>query len=106
MAVYSSFDTNAFFRDASVPVTYKRAGTRFDVFGILDAPYQGVSIAEADFASERITLVLPTASMPTDSAPGDVVIYDCDSYKVREIQPDGTGITTLILETATDLDAP
>lgn len=106
MAVYSSFDTNAFFRDASVPLIYRRRKTRFDIFGIFDSPYQGVNIAEPEFASERITLVLPTESLPPEAAEGDKVIRGEDMYTVREIQPDGTGITTLVLEAATNLDAP
>jgi hypothetical protein len=106
MAVYNQFDTDAFFRDAAVWLIYKIGKTRHAIRGILDSPYQGVTIAEAEFASERITVVLPSESLPVEAAPGDKVIHECDTYTVQEIQPDGTGVTTLILETSTDLDEP
>ena len=106
MAVYNDIDTSAFFTDAAVYMTYKVGKTRYTIKGILDSPYHGVTIADAEFATERITLVLPSKSLPVDAAPGDKVIYECDAYTVQEIQPDGTGVTTLILEASTDLDAP
>jgi hypothetical protein len=106
MAVYSQTDTNAFFSDASTTATYKIGKTRFNVRGIFDSPYQGINIAEPEFASERVTFVLPSNGLPANAEPGDKFIYDCDTYTVREIQPDGTGVTTLVLEASTDLDAP
>lgn len=106
MAVYNQFDMDGFFQDTAVDVIYKIKNTRHAVRGILDSPYQGVAVAEPEFASERITLVLPSNSLPTEASPGDKVIYECDSYTVQEIQPDGTGVTALILEASTDLNAP
>jgi len=106
MAVYNQFDMDGFFQDTAVDVIYKINNTRHAVRGILDSPYQGVAVAEPEFASERITLVLASNSLPTEASSGDKVIHECDSYTVQEIQPDGTGVTTLILEASTDLDAP
>ncbi len=37
---------------------------------------------------------------------GDKIIDGQDIYTVREIQPDGTGVTVLVLEATTDLSAP
>jgi hypothetical protein len=53
-----------------------------------------------------MTLTIPSASMPKDSAEGDKIIDGQDIYTVREIQPDGTGVTVLVLEATTDLSAP
>ena len=106
MAVYNSTDVFALFSDAAVGVIYKRGKKRFDVRGILDSPYQGVNVAEVEFASDRITLTLPTAALPTGAAEGDVIIQDCNAYIVREMHPDGTGVTVLVLEETTDLEEP
>jgi hypothetical protein len=106
MAVYSQSDTNAFFSDASVVATYKVGKSRFNVRGIFDSPYQGVNVADSEFASERITFVIPSNNLPVNAEPGDKFVYDCDIYTVREIQPDGTGVTSLILEASTELDEP
>jgi hypothetical protein len=106
MAVYSNSEISAFFSDAAIDLTYRRGKTRFNVRGILDSPYQAVAVAEPEFASERMTLTIPSASLPKDSAEGDKIINGQNIYTVREIQPDGTGVTVLVLETATDLSAP
>jgi hypothetical protein len=106
MAVYSSSDIRAFFSDAATDLIYRRGKTRFNVRGILDSPYQAVAVVDPEFSSERIALTIPSASLPKESAEGDKIINGQDIYTVREIQPDGTGVTVLVLEATTDLSAP
>jgi hypothetical protein len=50
--------------------------------------------------------MLPTKALPIEPVEGDKVIIECQAYTVRNFKSDGTGITTLVLEESTELDAP
>ena len=42
--------------------------------------------------------ICTTADLPSGAAAGDAITVDGIAYTVRVIQPEGTGITTLVLE--------
>jgi hypothetical protein len=79
-----------------------------DVVLIFSAPYRVVPIGEAGMASDEPHALLPTASVPArPSAPDadSVLLFPAivaprmhRRYFVREVQPDGTGWTSLTLE--------
>jgi hypothetical protein len=80
------------------------------VAGIFDEPYAQSDIGSTGFASERPTFKLPTASVPPEwwarfSAEAfDVVDLQITVrdvlYQVVRHEPDGTGVSTLVLEMA------
>lgn len=85
-------------------VRYKNKGKQFQVTGIFDEPYQGVNIAEVEFASAAPIFTLPTASLPCKPVIGDILFFDDETYTVRNFRSDGTGMTVLQLEIATNLE--
>lgn len=61
---------------------------------IFDAAY--AEDFDIEGASPRLTCA--SADLPADLAHGDSAVVGSTTYKVRNIQPDGTGITVLVLE--------
>ena len=80
------------------------------VAGIFDQPYAQSDIGSAGFAAERPTFRLPSASVPPDwwsrfaGEAFDVVDVQITVrdvlYQVVRHEPDGTGMSTLVLERA------
>lgn len=104
--IASGWDFATMFSDAAIPFNYKNKRTTYRLKGIFDSNYIDVTAAEADMASETPVIMLPTKSLPATPEFGDKVIIECETYIVRNIKPDGTGVTLLILEATTDLDEP
>lgn len=84
-----------------------------EVQGIFDAGYELGQVGLMGSASARVTLTLPTASVPTEivdwfsffSAPKLPVDLTCTvrgvRYQVKEHEPDGTGMSVLVLSKET-----
>jgi hypothetical protein len=64
------------------------------VTGIFDAAYYEPL---GEVQGRQPMFMLPTASAPS-AAHGQTLVIGTTTYKVRGVQPDGTGVTTLILE--------
>jgi hypothetical protein len=77
---------------------YKNRKSRYKITGIFDEPYQGVDVAEVEFASATPMFTIPTAALPCRPEYGDLLLIDCEEYKVRNFKADGTGVTVLQLE--------
>lgn len=84
--------------DWGVGAIYKSANKRYSVQGIFDSDYQGVNIADVEFASTEPVFHFPTSSLPCRAAIGDLLYIAEDIYTVRNIENDGTGMTRLRLE--------
>ena len=80
------------------------------VAGIFDQPYVQSDIGSAGFAGERPTFRLPSASVPPawwsrfggeafDVVDVQITVRDV-LYQVVRHEPDGTGMSTLVLERA------
>ena len=80
------------------------------VAGIFDQPYAQSDIGSAGFAGERPTFRLPSASVPPawwssfaddafDVVDAQITVRDV-LYQVVRHEPDGTGMSTLVLERA------
>jgi hypothetical protein len=80
------FDTSEFAVDATV------AGVA--VKGIFDHQY----VEEFDITGEAPTLLCQTSQLPSGLSQGDTVSIGSTQYQVVGIQPDGTGLTLLVLE--------
>jgi len=88
------FDTDEFGISVIVSV-----GTVFEstINGIFDNEYFEVDTGQANISSSVPMLMCRTLDVD-DVIYGHKVTIDNNDYKVRDIQPDGTGITNLILE--------
>ena len=69
------------------------------VTGIFDATYVNASVGPYGMASTQPVLTLPTASLPEEYMGRRCTIGEVD-YKIVAHEPDGTGISRLILELA------
>ncbi|MFZ4623275.1 MAG: head-tail joining protein [Rhodoferax sp.] len=69
------------------------------VQAIFDAPYATGSVGGFGMASTQPTLTLPTASAPTDPV-GKTAVVNSVNYVVVAHEPDGTGVSRLLLEAA------
>ena len=85
-------DLAPFFSVDDFSVTATLAGVT--VTGIFDATYYEPL---GEVQGRQPMFMLPTASAPT-AAHGQTLVIGATTYKVRGVQPDGTGVTTLILE--------
>lgn len=88
-------DLTAFFADFGVPATLGGAS----VVGVYDNGYSLGGAGMLGVASTQPTLTLPTAQVPADPV-GQAVAVAVKSYLVAEHQPDGTGVSRLLLEAA------
>lgn len=81
--------------DFGVPVTQ---ASRIIGSGLFDRAYAGVGDIPVESYSPAVTC---RSADVAELEHGDSVTVDGSDYTIRSIQPDGTGITVLILEAAT-----
>ena len=70
------------------------------VTGIFDALYIQGLVGAAGIASTGPAYMLPTASVPANPV-GKALVVNGTTYSVAEHQPDGTGVSLLLLERTT-----
>lgn len=97
-----SDDTLSFFfstNDFATTATFAPfIGPEVTITGILDNPYLAADAGGiVEFSSTSPTFMTKTSDLP-DLAYGDTLEIGSTTYMIREIMPDGTGITTLALE--------
>jgi hypothetical protein len=83
---------------------YKSRRARVSLLGIFDSPHQGVNVAEVEFSSNTPVFTLPTKTLPCKPTIGDLLLFDKETYTIRNFRSDGTGMTTLQLEVATNYE--
>lgn len=88
-------DTAAFFADFGQPATV--GGQALDV--VLDNGYTLGAAGPFGMATTQPRITCATASLPANPV-GQACVVGGASYTVAEHQPDGTGISTLLLEVA------
>lgn len=71
-----------------------------EVAGIFDQPYAQSDIGSMGFESTRPTFKLPSNGIPSDVVGRSVTVRGA-SYQVVSHEPDGTGMSTLVLEQVT-----
>jgi hypothetical protein len=86
--------------DFAVAATYvKSGGGTSTVNGIFDNEYFGADAqAGVLFVSAQPRFLIRSSDLPTGATFGDTITISAIAYTVRVIQPDGTGMTTLVLE--------
>lgn len=86
-------DTTAYFADFVQPATVGGQS----LLGIFDNGHAVGSVGPFGMATTQPRLTCATASLPADPV-GSAVVVAGGSYVVAEHQPDGTGISLLLLE--------
>ena len=94
-------DLTAFFNQADFAcvATIDDDFTGIQVSGIFDAAYVNASVGPYGMASTQPVLTLPTASLP-ESYLARVCTINAVDYRIVAHEPDGTGISRLLLELA------
>lgn len=69
-----------------------------EVRGIFDNGYQAFEVSSGAFATGPVFL-MPTSELPANAV-GLTLVLGAESWKVVEIEPDGTGLTLLRLRKA------
>lgn len=90
-------DMSPFFNTAEFASDASLAG--LPVRGIFDKDYEGGDVGLSGMASTQPGFTLASASVPA-GVTGLVLVHAGVSYTVVEHQPDGTGVSVLILERA------
>ena len=93
MSVETAADRSALLNDYGTTVTKADAST---FTGIFDNDFLAVDLDESEVESTEPTLLARTADV-SGLAHGDSLTISAVSYTVRGIQPDGTGMTQIML---------
>jgi hypothetical protein len=86
-------DLAPFFAEFAVAATVNGQAVR----GIFENGFASAEVGLVGLSSSRPMLTLPTASVSADPV-GQTAVVNGTSYLVAVHQPDGTGISTLMLE--------
>ncbi len=101
MAVETAEDRAVFVNpsDFGVAATYTPSGgSPASVNGIFDAGYFAVGVeAGVPLAAAQLRFVARTADLP-NVANGATLLIGSTTYIIRNVEHDGTGMTTLVLE--------
>lgn len=102
MAVETAADRDVFVNpeEFGVTATYTPGvGSPVSVNGIFDSDYFAAEIgAGVAVEGARLRFLCPSEDLPGGAAHGDSIVIAAVTYKVREIHPDGTGFTELVIE--------
>ena len=93
MSVETAADRNALLNDYGTTVTKADTST---FTGIFDNDFLAVDLDESEVESTEPTLLARTTDV-SGLAHGDSLTISAVSYTVRGIQPDGTGMTQIML---------
>lgn len=88
-------DTSAFFADFGQPATVGGQAVQ----GVFDNGYAVGAAGPFGMATTQPRLTCATAQVPANPV-GQAVVVAGGSYVVAEHQPDGTGVSVLLLEVA------
>lgn len=88
-------DFTPYFADFGVDATLNGVAVR----GLLDAPYAVGSVGSVGMAGTEPAFTLPTASVPAGVV-GMALVAGGKTYTVAAHEPDGTGVSRLVLEDA------
>lgn len=107
MAVESAEDRAVFVNPDEFGVTATYGVSATPLNGLLDTEYFAASVgAQVDIEGRRPRITVRSADLPGNAAHGDdLTVTSCPyqtslqgPYKVREIHPDYTGMTELVIE--------
>ena len=91
-------DLSVFF-SADTPGSVQATLAGVPVTGIFDSAYALASVGPHGMASTQPTLTLPTAQVPANPV-GLAAVVNGTGYLVAGHEPDGTGVSILLLERA------
>ena len=84
--------------DFAVNATYTpQGGSASTITGIFDEEYQLIDAGSVGVSGSTPVFECASSSVPA-AAPGDTLVVNAVTFLVVEVQPDGTGVTVLILE--------
>lgn len=100
MAVETATELEVFFSadDFGVTATYTPlGGSASNVKGIFDNEFFEAAVGEVGVAIQQPRFVCRSSDISA-AVEGDALTVNSVAYTIRVVQPDGTGVTTLVLE--------
>lgn len=101
MAVETATELAVFFEadDFAVTASYTPAGgSATNVNGIFDNDFfEAEAAGTVGIAYQQPRFMCATSDV-ANAADGDAIVINSVNYTIRVVQPDGTGVTTLVLE--------
>ena len=74
-------------------------GSASSVSGVSDNNFlEGDPLSYVGVVSAQPRFICATVDLPNGAVAGDAITVDGTAYTVRVIRPEGTGVTTLVLE--------
>lgn len=89
------FNTNGFGEEFTY---HPKVGSSLTLIGIFDAGYYAAPGGEVAVASNQPQIQYESATIPDAPIYGETVTFKGQDYTIVGIEPDGTGVTTLMLE--------
>lgn len=83
--------------DFGTVAVYRRGTVNYSVAGIFDNAYQPVEMGELEYSSLVPEFLMATSDIPSGGVAGDKLTVASVQYTITNIEPDGTGITRLVL---------
>lgn len=103
MSVESAADRAAFLADWGVGVSWVVGVNTSTLTGILHAGTVRVEGEDGNgVLNARASLQVRSADVPSGGGYGDAVTIEAVAYSVKSIEPDGTGMTVVLLEEEVD----
>lgn len=85
---------------APITVQYTRGVVTTDLVVRLFEPFSdGAGLGSTGLNTTTPVFFCPADALPTGAARGDTLVNGTDTYKVRDIKRDGTGLALITLET-------
>lgn len=100
MAVETATELAIFFDadDFGVTASYTPSGgSASNVKGIFDNEFFEAAVGDVGVAIQQPRFLCRTSDISA-AAEGDAITINSVAYTIRVVQPDGTGVTTLVLE--------
>lgn len=99
MAVESANDRAVFVsvNDWGVSATFTHGATTTTISGIFDNDFVEVDTGGVPFAMQQPRFLTQSTAVST-AVENDTLVISGTTYKIKVIQPDGTGMTNLVLE--------
>lgn len=103
MTVETDDDRAALLADFGQAGTYTHGLAAVALTGIFNAPYASHAMGHmgVDFEGSLPSFLVRTSDLPAGAGQGDTLATGATTWNVRSLQPDGTGMTKLMLEQQT-----
>ena len=78
--------------------TLAAGGDPVNVNGIYEAPHSGISLGDGiEVSASDPSFKSSSADLPSGAGQGDTLVVEAGTFKVKDLEPDGSGFTVITL---------